>query len=152
MYDGFRFTVEFGPSDRSNVKRPVNRARGVDWGAPMELIHQNGRFAVVYVRGHSSISTFRNIGGYYPARYRLVEIEPAEPDCWALATVLETVEPGREWRPAQARLIARCDALAGPPKATGGRGRRKARVPKGSRARHPCGGYAYMGCRCRGCR
>lgn len=151
MYDGFRFTVEFGPSTLESVTRPMNRARGVDWGAPMELVHQNGRFAVVYVRGHSSTPTFRNTGGYYPARYHLIDIEPAEPDCYALATVIETVEPGGAWRSEQARLIARCDAMAGLPKTAGGR-RRKEKAPRGSRARHPNGGFAHYGCRCRGCK
>lgn len=114
------FTIEVrkGADGKEHVTTP-----GIDWGRPLEILYRThlkvrvGTQLVLRREGHSSWGGRFSLRDYSRTLYMLVklskELVSAESSLNGraftrmYATVLEEVEPGRAWRPAVAKLIAR---------------------------------------------
>lgn len=96
----------------------IVRSPGIDWGRPLEILHQNRNLLVLRRKGHM---TWASLGQqrYAETLYMFVQLGEERVSArhsvngkaftLKFADVLERVEPGTKWRAAVKRLIARCD-------------------------------------------
>lgn len=81
---------------------------GIDWGRPMQIIHQAGDFFVVKRNAHQF---FGGIGlrSFAPTFYALYRLEIIDRGFQAFE--IEKHEPGHYWKPIVKQLKQRCDEL-----------------------------------------
>lgn len=112
-----RFTATVD-EQRGELKTP-----GVDWGAPLKIVHRSGDYVVVRCKGHQTWSGVGMPWIYAPATLMLVHVNLIEHGAAdesrdgmlftrTCGEVIEEIEPGRKWRKPLQELIKKCNNLA----------------------------------------